>query len=310
MVVVSHGDAVSAGAADQLRRLLRMDEQYRSRWQAHVQRVGKQQLHQSAIAQVLADHLRRTGELPQTPAPPTRTLKEAMARALGGRLTQQSLELFIDAFQISRQHQDELWRSFARDLDSVSRRAVPHDPASTRDPVDESAYRSVSLDELHVIGADGLPHTHRTVQVVRAVAPMDRYTYRFDGTAVAIDVVRGGRPGKVYPAGRPGLWAIDIHLHHVLPPGETAVLEHRTVLRHHTPPLPGFRRGVSGTVGSVDLQVQFHPAKVPTDVWWGRWEAVGEPPRLVVPWQVGTECAVHWSGERVHAQLVGFTWRW
>lgn len=308
MVVVNQGDAVSVGAADVLRRLLLEQEPYRSRWQAHVQRTGRSQLHQSAIAQVLADHLRRTGELPPTQQGLPRPLKDAVARTLGGRLTQQQLEQFISAFEISRPHQDHLWRSFARDRTGVSR--VRTAGSGPRRPVDAATYRSVSLEEFHVLGADGLPHTHRTVRVVRAVQPMDRYTYRFDASAVAIDVVRGGRPSDVYPTDREGLWALDIHLHDVLPPGQTAVLEHRTVFRYDTAPPTEFRRGVSGTVGSVTLRVAFHPAQLPANVWWGRWETLEEPPRLIVPWQVDEDGAVHWAGEQVHDQLVGFTWQW
>lgn len=309
MVVVNHGDAVSPGAAEQLRRLLRSEETYRQRWQVHVRRVTKAQVHQSAVAQVLVDYLRQTGELPQSTRTPSRTMRESVTRSLGGRLTQQGLEQFISAFEITRAHQDQLWRSFARDLPGTSRRR--RSAGTPRRPVNPATYRSVSLEDFHVVGPDRLPHTHRTVHVVRAVEPMDRYTYRFDTSAVAIDVVRGGRSSDIYPADPPGMWAIDIHLHDVVPPGQTAVLEYRTVFGYDAPPPPEFRRGVTGTVGTLAMEVQFHPAAVPENVWWGRWETLHDAPRLMVPWQVGEgRAAVQWAGENVHDQLVGFTWRW
>lgn len=308
MVMVSQGDATSSRAADLLRRLLAEDEEYRSRWQHYVRRSSPGPLHQGAVSQVLADYLTDIGAMPAEQQSLPRSLKDTVGRALSGRLTPQSLEWFIAAFEISAGHRDLLWRRFAEDQPEAAR--VADEPAPGRAPAPETAYRTVALDELHVVGADGVPHTHRSVQVIRALEPMTRYSYRFDTSAVAIDVVRGGRPGQVYATDIPGVWAVDIHLHDTVPAGQTAVLEYRTTFRYQDSPPPEFRRGLARTTGAVTLQVQFHPAKVPAQVWFGTWEALDAPPAGLTPQQVGPDHAVHWFGEDVHHALVGFTWQW
>ncbi len=308
MVMVSQGDATSSSAADLLRQLLAEEEDYRRRWRHYVRRSSPGPLHQGAISQVLADYLWDIGEYPKDQQSLPRSLKDTVNRALSGRLTQRSLEWFIAAFDIRTEHQDMLWSRFAADQDAAG--LVPQEPDGVRTPAPATSYRTVALDELHVVGSDGRPVTHRTVQVVRALEPMARYSYRFDTAAVAIDVVRGGRPSQVYATDVPGVWAIDIHLHDTVPPGETAVLEYRTVFRYEEAPPPEFRRGLARTAGAVTLQVQFHPTKVPAQVWFGTWEALDSPAADLVPQAVGPDHSVHWFGEDVHHALVGFTWRW
>jgi hypothetical protein len=58
------------------------------------------------------------------------------------------------------------------------------------------------VHEQHYVGPDGRPAWHRTQQVIEATeAWVDRYPYRCDTSALAIEVEQGGRlGGPLYPA--------------------------------------------------------------------------------------------------------------
>ncbi|MGI8948608.1 MAG: hypothetical protein ACR2FV_11680 [Ornithinimicrobium sp.] len=310
MVLVSSGDAVSAGASQLLRRLLTDEETYRRWWLPYAQRRRGEELHLGAVAAVLATYLGDIGELRQDQqgrARVPRSLSDAVSRALLGRLSMRYLEWFVAAFEIRPEHRDELWVTFAGDQGApgLTRAAAGDAP-----PTGGRGYRTVSLEDLHVVGADRVPQTHRTVQVVRALDPLRSYHLRFDTAALMVDVVRGGRPSAVYEADQPGVWATDIHLHDTVAPGETAVVEYCTVFGYPEPPPPLFRRAFSRTVGSVDLQVRFHPAQLPQHVWRATWEGWADPPIELVRQEVGADHTVHWSGTQVQETMIGFTWVW
>lgn len=306
MVRISSGDAVSEHASSLLRRLLTQEEVYRRRWQPYARRRSREDLHLGAVTKVVGTYLRDIGELPPGQEQLPRSLNDAVSRALLGRLSLRYLEWFVAAFEIGPAHRDELWITFAQDQsDPGSARAAGGPP-----PTDGRGYRTVSLGDLHVIGADRRPQTHRTVQVVRALDPLRSFNLRFDTSALMVDVVRGGRPGEVYETDQQGVWATDIHLHDTVAPGETAVVEYSTVFRYPEPPLPLFRRAFSRTVGTVDLQVRFHPARVPQRVWRATWEGWADPPVDLVEHEVAPDHTVHWSGAQVQETMVGFTWQW
>ena len=98
-------------AARYLRELLAQQGQYRRLWEQHVVRSRPGEITQLAVAQVLArylwSHPRATGDEDALP----RQLKDTVARALSGALlSRPTLALFIDAFGISGEHADRLWR--------------------------------------------------------------------------------------------------------------------------------------------------------------------------------------------------------
>lgn len=306
MVLISSGDAVSAGASELLRQLLTDEEPYRRRWQGFAQRRSADALPVGAVAKVIDAYLSDTGKSPKERQAVSRTLREGTRSSLRGRLSLQYLEWFIGAFEITAEHRDQLWSRFAQDQASTG--GPPTDPA-TRATLAHRGYSTVSLEDYHVIGADRRPHSHRTVQVVRALEPLRSYSYRFDTSALVVDVLRGGRPSEVYLTEQSGVWATDIHLHDTLQPGETAVLEYRTVFGYPEQPPPVFRRGVTQTVGSVDLQVQFHPSQVPAKVWSARWEGWDEQPHDLLEQAIDEHHTVYWSGTQVQT-MFGFTWQW
>ncbi len=305
MVRISSGDAVSDHASSLLRRLLTQEETYRRRWHPHARRRSPEDLHLGAVTKVVGTYLRDIGELPPGQQLP-RSLNDAVSRALTGRLSLRYLEYFVAAFEIGPAHRDELWNTFAQDQGTPG----PATPTGEPPPTGGRGYRTVSLGDLHVIGADRRPQTHRTVQVVRALDPLRSFNLRFDTSALMVEVLRGGHPGEVYESDQDGVWAADIHLHDTVAPGETAVVEYCTVFGYPEPPLPLFRRAFSRTVGTVDLQVRFHPAQLPQRVWRATWEGWADPPVELVAHEVAADHTVHWSGAQVQETMIGFTWQW
>src|SRR5207237_1070595 len=105
-------------------------------------------------------------------------------------------------------------------------------------------HKTLSLHELHQVGANGLPVSHRTLQVIEAtVDGLERYPYRFDTSEVTIEVGLGSQ-GIVGPLYRvtETIWAIDLALSSPLARGEQTTLEYVTHFHYATNPEPAFRR--------------------------------------------------------------------
>lgn len=96
---VSARAELTARQAHQLRTLLRHDPRLRRIWMRHVRRHRSQDIHQAAVAHVLAVYLWDIGEVSERDQQLPRRLKDCVARALTGRcLGPRVLQLFIDAF--------------------------------------------------------------------------------------------------------------------------------------------------------------------------------------------------------------------
>jgi hypothetical protein len=292
-----------------LRTLLAEHQPYRRQWRRHVQRAAGSAVHQRAVAMVLAEYLWDCGEVEESDSQLPRRLKDPVARALSGRaLSRRTLEWFIEAFEISEAHQRQLWDRLREDQE-LPPGAAPDLPAD-HGPVPSSHFRTRALDDRHVIGPDGLPREHLTVQVIEALEPLSRYTYRFDTNAASIEVLRGGLAGQVYDDPAPGVFAVDIHFPYELSPGETTTLEYRTIFRYQSPPPPEIRRGIGVPVPSVALEVEFHPDRLPARVWWAAWESVDGGPVSREPATLRADHSVHRFATGLEHTLIGFTWEW
>jgi hypothetical protein len=306
------GPDPSVPACRELRALLAEVPAYRSRWQGYVRRSSRQDVHQGAIAQVLADHLWETGEVAETQTDLPRRLKDRVGRALNAQfIAPATLRLFIEAFDMSTPDAHRLWAVFMHaepaDL-SVVRLPAPGEGALVAAPV---AYETLVAHEFHRIGADGLPAEHRTLQVIRALEPMDRYVYQFDTHAAAVEVLRGGRAGPVRRSAMSGLYGVELMLTSPLHPGETASLEYRTVFGYAEVPPPSLRRGTRRRIASLELNVQFDPARLPAHVWWGRWETIwSDEPSRAEEVALAPDGHVHRFLPGLDRAIVGFTWKW
>lgn len=296
-------------AAAYLRVLLAQPGRYRRRWVRHVVRDSGSDLNQSAVAQVLAEHLWDSGEIDDSEVDLPRRLKDSVSRALSGcRLSMKTLRLFMDAFDLSS---DDCARLLAlRDGRTgevvVVRRDAPLSPAAP-----PRNYETIMLHEFHVVGANRSPIEHRTVQVIRATEEVGRYRYVFDTSAAAVEMIRGGRVSPVYKTEVEGLYAVDIHLTRTLRPGETASFEYRTVFTYDEPPEPVFRRVARRTVTNVEINVRFHPICAPRHVAWCVWDAHDFDQLLSsASVQLDEEVSVHRFVQTLEGRGVGFAWEW
>lgn len=292
------------GTSAKLRELL-MDPPYAHRWQTRIGRRQNHDLHQSAICLVLADYLWNNGLQPVDDQALPRKLKDRVYRALNGRsLSLGTLRWFIEAFEMSPQHTASLLRlASTSGADAVI--GCGQVNGGTLPP---RRYRTVSVRDVHRVGPDGLPESHRTRQVIRAIEPMDRYPYVFDTDTATVRVLRGGRAGRLYAVGK-GLFAVDVELDEPLRPGGTTCLELETTFWYRTPPPPVFRRAATGRVQDLQVRVQFHHLRLPARVWWHEWPNADAPPSTSEPLTLDNDKGAQRLLETVHQGLVGFRWQ-
>ena len=178
----------------------------------------------------------------------------------------------------------------------------------------QPAHRTVSLHEWHVVGPDGLPLRHRTIQVIRALRPgLESYCYRFDRREAVLHMVRGATPGEPYQDPEiPWLTAIDLHFPRPLDVNETTSIEYETHFRWQSVPPPRFRRAARLPVEHLDLRVIFSAERLPAEVHWAVWDGFGDdaPLRAAERLELDAHHAVHRFVEKLEGHTVGFTWTW
>jgi hypothetical protein len=304
-VVLSARSAGIRQAGQYLRELLRQDP-YRRRWL----RYGSERerdVHQVAVAKVLAGYLRRSGADAEYAQ-----LTRRVSRALRGEvLSRETLGLFIGAFEISTEHAAILWRQWrgaelARvvtgDLPSLSRTENGRQPR----------FSTIMLHEFHYVGPDGLPLRHRTLHAIRALQDgLDTYRYGFDTSEVTIDRIGGGAPGAPYQRSET-VWAFDIALARTLPQGGEHSLEFEFTFHYPDGPVePCFRRVAHERFENVAIRVEFDPGALPRQVWWTEWRDYRDPDPPVLRRQPVTLDAEHAAYHRLDVMdraVAGFAW--
>jgi hypothetical protein len=308
------GTATSSGAqsaAAYLRELLLRPGRYRRRWEQYAERSRRGQINQLAVAEVLAhylwEHPRTKGDTDILP----RQLKDTSSRALSGTLLSKSaLGLFMDAFDLDTWERDrlmKLWEGSARIRVLTGSAAIKGDRVRE---LGQPTYRTLSLHDHHFLGRDGLPVRHRTLQVIEAITDgLDRMAYRADTNAVSVEVGPGCSEvsGPVREVAT-GVFAVDMLLAKTLVSGETATVEHETSFQYATEPEREFRRIIVFAVENLDIRVEFHPDKLPRELYWSVWDSMDGPitesERVTLDSQFSAQRFVRYAGRTV----VGFRW--
>ncbi len=174
-------------------------------------------------------------------------------------------------------------------------------------------YRTVSLHEWHLIGSDGLPARHRTIQVIRALRPgFSVYRYRFDRREASVHVLRGATAAEQHEDEVTGLTEVELRLPRPLEVNETASFEYETLFSWRSVPPPRFRRAARNLVEHVDIRVRFSPERLPAEVQWGLWDGYTDEARLRAAERVELDAhqTVQRFVERLEGHTVGFTWTW
>jgi hypothetical protein len=103
-----------------------------------------------------------------------------------------------------------------------------------------------------------------------------RYRYILEQGVRRLEVIRGGVAAPPYP------WhsrtAVDIILDRPLLPGETDSVQYLARYAPGTAMPPVFRRGARGRLENVEVEVRFHPLRLPERVWWAIWPGPAGPP--------------------------------
>ena len=308
-------------AAGFLHELLAQQGPYRRLWEREVVRSRPGEINQLAVAQVLArylwDHPRATGDTDALP----RQLKDTVARALSGALlSRQTLALFIDAFRISDDHADRLWRLW----EGSGRISVLSGPRAVEARTEEELrsvfgirrHQTVSMHDHVYVGPDGRIARTRTLQVIEAIADgLDRIPYLYDTNALTLEVGQGcgDVSGDVYQISE-HVYAATIPLARELSAGETISLEYATTYRYpgnmDDPQEREYRRAVMRRLENFDIRVEFHPQRAPARIWWAVWDGVDGDVLEREPTALGSQHEVHRYLRAIEKTVVGFSWSW
>ncbi len=189
----------------------------------------------------------------------------------------------------------------------------PNSPGELSPP----QHQTLSVFDHHYLGEDGLPHAHNTYQRIRALEPMTHFPYKFDTSAVHVEVGVGGEAGPLYVI-REGIHAVDIRLDKPLRPGDETEVEYSTFFNYQEAPPPEFRRAIGSRVmEKLDIHVVFNGCHLPTRVWQSEWDGYApdssvtqEEAAYLTPFEGGGEVETYLSRENVSSTVIGFRWEW
>jgi hypothetical protein len=282
---------------------------YRRLWERssmHVPRTSKVQI--NAVAGVIARHLEYAND--QTTE--YRRLRDRVRAALRGlEVTTTALSQIIDAFAMSPADAEQLWALARGDgtIKLVTGTALP--PGGLYEATGPRRHETIMLHEVHQVGPDRKPASHRTVQTLRAqVDGMDFYPYVFDTNAATVVVRRGGTPGRLYRIDDT-FFGMNIELDHELRVDETAMLDLVTTFNYDELPPPELRRGAFHQIEKFMLEVRFDPTMVPQQVYWAEWDNFDN--NVITrrqPVELDQALAAHCYHERISRTIVGFCWDW
>jgi hypothetical protein len=303
----------ASAAAAYMRELLLRPGRYRRKWEQYAERSRHGHVNQLAVAEVLAhylwEHPRAQGDTDVLP----RQLKDTASRALSGKLlSKATLALFVNAFSFSALEREQLlklWEGSAHVRVLSGPRAIRDDKAGR---LGRPRFKTLSLHDHHYVGPDGLPVKHRVIQVIEAIVDgVDRVPCRADTNALTIEVGQGfsGLAGPVYqPIAE--LFVVDMLLAKPLALGDTATLEYSTSFHYAEPPQPEFRRVVQFFVENLDIRVEFHADKLPSNVVWAVWDGFEGPIVERERVTLDSQFAVHRYLRLAEKTAVGFHWNW
>lgn len=196
---------------------------------------------------------------------------------------------------------------------------------SQSSPVDipHRQHFTISFEQIHQIGLDGVPESDHVRQRIEATEPMEHFPYMFDAASRG-DVDPGptcAGVGTPYLLTVPGIQAVDLFLGKRLAAGEQTDIEYTTWFNYQAPPSPELKRQLGmRAMEKLDITVRFHSEHLPRAVWWTEWTGdVGDDRiknrTLFIPTPVDRGphdmCEVRTVQHDIAARsIIGFSWEW
>lgn len=308
-------------ASDYLQQLLLKPGSYRQSWERYVSRERQGTINQLAVAEVIARHLWSSPRTADDTRITPHQLKDTVSRALTGRLLSRSaLSLFIGAFGFSEHEAARLWRLWNGSATIgiiTGSHAVPlQAEQAVAEILGPRQHQTLSLHDHVYVGGDGRIDRSRTLQVIEAtVQGVDRIPFLCDTNVLTIEVGQGCKElaGQVRQI-RPDVFATEIVLARNLDLGETITLEYWMTYRfpgnHADPSEREFRRAVMRRMENVDMRVEFHPSRLPSEVCWASWDGVDGKVLQKETVSLDSQHATHRYLRALDRTVVGFYWAW
>jgi hypothetical protein len=308
-------------AAEYLRQLLLKPGRCREAWQRHVARPRDDVINQLAVAELLVDCLRSAPGRPGSAHVMAYQLRDTVAGALsGGQLSLQTLELFIDAFDLAEHEAGRLRRLWGG-ATTISVMSGTHAvPVTAEQEVDAAVgkrrHHSLSLHDHIWVIQDGRIDRARTMQVIEANAQgVDRIPFMCDNNVLTLEVGQGCKEtdGPIRRIGA-DVFAAEILLARTLDLGETLTLEYWLSYRYPgdltDPAECEYRRAVMRAVDNLDMRIEFHPDKLPAQVWWAHWDGIEGDILSQDLVTLDSQHSAHRFLRSLDRTVVGFHWRW
>lgn len=273
--------------------------------------LSRDVLSQSAVAQVIAQHLWDSGERSDAETGLPRGLKDRVHRALRGEaLSGETLDWFIDAFHMSDQDAHQLRATLAAGPARLGAAIV--DTLHSREPLPiPQRHRTISAFERHVIGLDQRAIAHWTTRAIMACEDgVDSYPYRFVPGAVDVVVLRGGHvTARHEPVGSSPI--LEITLSTRLRREQIASLDYQVEFRPDADIAREYRRVAHARADNLDIVVQFDQQQLPARAWWTIWDDYKDGNILgqeeVSP---DSEGCIHRFIPHLENAAAGFRWNW
>ena len=110
------------------------------------------------------------------------------------------------------------------------------------------------------------------------------------------------------------VFATELILSKTLDVGETTTLDYWITYRFpgnlRDPAEREYRRAVIRQVENLDMRVEFHPERLPVQLWWSHWDGVDGDVLKREPAALDRQHSAHRYLRSLKKTVVGFSWEW
>jgi hypothetical protein len=305
-------------AAQYMRQLLLEPGPYRDLWRQHVTRPRDGVINQLAVAEVLARHLRADPRGPGDARAEPYQLRDTVAQALTGRqFGRQTLQLFAAAFGLTDEESgrmQRLWSGSTTIRVLAGMGALPaQDERAISEVLGPHRYRVLAMHDEVGISAAGYVESLHVLQVIEAITDgVDRINFIADRNVITLEVGKGCKDlAREIRRVTGDFLLAHIVLARTLELGETLAVEYWVTwpaVNEKNPSDHDYRRAVMSHITSYDVQIQFHPNRLPTTVWWATWDGTDGDVLDRQEVALDSEHSAHRYLQSFQKTVAGFCW--